>query len=106
MKRMISLALALVLLLSCTACGENGFIAYLTGKSADAEPVVPAAETETDLTPLLNHPELRTLNIKGLDLEDLGILLELPKLERVVIGPGLEEKAAALGDCPFEIVVE
>lgn len=60
----------------------------------------------TDLTPLLNHPELRTLNIKGLDLEDLGILLELPKLERVVIGPGLEEKAAALGDCPFEIVVE
>lgn len=60
----------------------------------------------TDLAPLLNHPELRVLNIKGLDLEDLGILLELPNLERVVIGPGLEEKAAALGDCPFEIVVE
>ena len=47
MKRVLSFFLAALLLLSCTACGENGFIAYLTGKSADAEPVVPAAETET-----------------------------------------------------------
>ena len=46
MKRILTFLLAALLAFSCTACGENGFIAYLTGKSADAEPVVPAAETE------------------------------------------------------------
>ena len=59
----------------------------------------------TDLTPLLNHPELRVLNIKGLDLQALGVLVDLPKLEQVIIGPGLSEEAEALGDCPFEIIV-
>ena len=87
------------------AWGKMDSLSYLDGVSG-----IEALEINnckvTDLAPLLNHPELRTLNIKGLDLEDLSILLELPKLERVVIGPGLEEKAAALGDCPFEIVVE
>ena len=47
MKRILTFLLAALLMFSCTACGENGFIAYLTGKSADAESVVPAAETET-----------------------------------------------------------
>ena len=47
MKRVFTVFLAALLLLSCTACGENGFIAYLTGKSADAESVVPVAKTET-----------------------------------------------------------
>ena len=47
MKRIFTVFLAALLAFSCTACGENGFIAYLTGKSADAESVVPAAETET-----------------------------------------------------------
>ena len=60
----------------------------------------------TDLTPLLHHPELRVLNIKGLPLEDLSILLSLPDLEQVTIGPGLAEKAEALGDCPFEIIIK
>ena len=47
MKRIIALALSLLLLLSCTACSDTGFIAYLTGRSADAEPTVPEVETET-----------------------------------------------------------
>ena len=47
MKRILSFALALLLLLSCTACSDTGFIAYLTGRSADAEPTVPEVETET-----------------------------------------------------------
>ena len=47
MKRIFTVFLAALLMFSCTACGENGFIAYLTGKSADAEPAVPAAEAET-----------------------------------------------------------
>ena len=60
----------------------------------------------SDLTPLLHHPELRVLNIKGLPLEDLSILLSLPDLEQVIIGPGLAEKAEELGDCPFEIIIK
>ena len=47
MKRIFTLALSLLLLLSCTACSDTGFIAYLTGRSADAEPTVPAVEAET-----------------------------------------------------------
>ena len=60
----------------------------------------------TDLTPLQNHPELRVLNIKGLDVQDLSVLRALPRLEQVVVGPGLEEEISALGACSFEIVVK
>jgi len=59
-----------------------------------------------DLTPLVSHPELRVLNIKGLPVDDLSILTALPNLEKVIIGPGLAEAAEALGECPFEFVIE
>lgn len=44
MKRVFTFFLAALLLFSCTACGENGFIAYLTGKAPDTQTAAPEAE--------------------------------------------------------------
>ena len=60
----------------------------------------------TDLAPLAVHTGLKVLKISELPDTDLSFLLQLQKLEEVIISEDMRPAAEALGDVPFTVRVE
>lgn len=60
----------------------------------------------TDLSPLAKHTGLKKLVLPETPVKDLQVLKELPQLEEVTISEDMKPMADALGDVPFEVIIE
>lgn len=59
-----------------------------------------------DLAPLTVHAGLKQLNIAGIPAQDLSPLLDLPRLETLIVSADMLPLVEALGDTRFEVRVE